>query len=181
MPEIPPIPSDPGESVCPGCGLRMPRREGAVNTSYYNASPECWSVYTEVLGAEYGNAVLFGQVHQLTVDAYAAQHPGGPHPDKSVDIHLCGLSLVLERGHRPPEVPPLLHRIADAGTDWPHWPPPVDLGTLTVFDVALADSAEAHAALVRAWAGQVWSAWSAHHAEVRDLLSQSLSERRDRG
>lgn len=174
MSETPPI-LDSGESVCPGCGLRMPRREGAVNTSYYNASPECWSVYTEVLGTEYGNAVLFGQVHQLTVDTYAVQHPGGPHPDKSVDIHLCGLYLVLEQGHRSPEVPPLLHRIASVVTDWPHWPPPMERGTLTVFDVALADSPSAHEALVREWAGQVWSVWSEHHAAVGDLLSQHLA------
>ena len=78
------------ESTCPGCGLRMPVSEGAAYDGYYNTSPECWSVYTEVLGAEYSNPVLFGQVHQLTVDTYAVQHPGGLHPDKSIAIHLAG-------------------------------------------------------------------------------------------
>ncbi len=156
----------------------MPRRERAVNTSYYNASAECWSVYTEVLGAEYGNAVLFGQVHQLTVDTYAVQHAGGSHPDKSVVTHLCGLHLVIERGHRSPEVPPLFQRITGAVTAWPHWPPPDGRGTLTVFDVALADSAEAHAALVRDWAGSVWSAWAEYHPAVAAFLSQHLATQR---
>ena len=54
----------------------MPRRDGLTNHTYYNLSPECWSVYTEVLEAEYSNGLLFGQVHQLTVDAYAVQHAG---------------------------------------------------------------------------------------------------------
>jgi Family of unknown function (DUF5946) len=165
------------ETVCPGCGLRMPRRQGAVNTSYYNTSAECWSVYTEVLGAEYGNVVLFGQVHQLTVDAYAVQHAGGPHPDKSLDLHLCGLYLVLEGGHRSPEVPALLQRIASAVTEWPRWPPPEDRGALTVCDVALADSAEAHADLVRDWASSVWRAWAGHHTAVADFLAQHLAPR----
>ena len=32
---------------------------------YYHTSSECWSIYTEVLGTEFGNALIFGQVHQL--------------------------------------------------------------------------------------------------------------------
>ena len=102
--------------ACPGCGLEMPLRETAVNSSYYNTSPECWTVYTEVLASEYSNALIFGRAHQLTVDTYAVQHAGGPHPDKSVDIHLCGLYLVLERGMSPPTVPPILQRIASEVT-----------------------------------------------------------------
>ncbi len=52
---------------------------------------ECWQLYTEVLGDQFSNIVLFGQVHQLTVDAYAVQHSGGGHPDKSTAVHLSGL------------------------------------------------------------------------------------------
>ena len=76
----------------------MPKRDSANGHEYINASPECWSVYREVLEAEYSNPLLFAQAHQLTVDTYAAQHSGGKHPDKSLDIHLAGLYLVLERG-----------------------------------------------------------------------------------
>ena len=87
------------DTICPGCGLTMPARTSATKRGYYNTSDECWDLYTEVLGSEYSNAVLFGQVHQLTVDAYATQHAGGPHPDKSVAVHLLGLYLAFERGH----------------------------------------------------------------------------------
>ena len=112
------------DSFCPGCGLVMPKRESATSHGYYNASPECWLVYTEVLAAEYSNAVLFGQAHQLTVDTYAVQHAGGPHPDKSVDVHLCGLHLVLQQGWKPVTVPPILQRIAGVIEAWPHYDPP---------------------------------------------------------
>src|SRR5262249_7218939 len=144
------------ERLCPGCGLAMPRSERPGPRMYYNASPECLLLYSEVLGEEYGNAVLFGQVHQLTVDTYAAQHAGGPHPDKSVAIHLSGLHLMLELGVRPQAVPALLQRLATVVEEWPHFAPPAEVGERTVFDVAIVSSPAAHAEAVRAWACDVW-------------------------
>jgi hypothetical protein len=147
----------------------MPRDPSAHFDGYYNCSAECWRVYTEVLEKEYSNALLFGQVHQMTVDAYAVQHAGGPHPDKSVDVHLVGLHLVLVEGVRPPAVPERLQRLASRMKSWPHFEPPPKGGPLTVFDVALADD---HAAVVRSWATQVWTAWSQHHAAIAALAGQ---------
>lgn len=152
----------------------MPLRETATTHRYIHASPECWDLYTEVLATEYGNGILFGQVHRLTVDAYAVQHPGGKHPDKSIDIHLVGLHLVLCRGLRPPSVPPLLQRLAGAVETWPHFSPPADLGSITVFDVAMADSMEEHAGKVQEWARSVWQAWSTHHAAVAEFAARYL-------
>lgn len=57
--------------TCPGCGLTMPGSDTAAYEGDYNTSPECWSVYAEVLAEEYSNSVLYSQVHQLTVDTYA--------------------------------------------------------------------------------------------------------------
>jgi len=128
--------------VCPGCGLAMPRRETATYHGYYNASPECWLVYTEVLASEYSNAVLFGQIHQLTVDTYAVQHAGGPHPDKSVGVHLCGLHLALVQGIKPTTIPPMLQRLASTVDAWPHFTPPPQIGSVTVCDVALSKAME---------------------------------------
>jgi hypothetical protein len=141
---------------------------GRVYDRKFNASAECWSVFEEVLAKEFQNAVLFGQVHQLTVDAYAVQHAGGRHPDKSVCVHLTGLHLVLERGIPPAEVPRRFQRLAER-TIWPHLDPPNDRSSLTVFDVALAESPELHASSVREWAAQVWRAWSMYHDVARDL------------
>lgn len=163
---------------CPGCGLEMPLSERIYGRKFH-ASAECWSVFEEVLAAEFQNAVLFGQVHQLTVDAYAVQHAGGQHPDKSVCIHLAGLHLMLEQRVPPCEVPPRLQRLASR-KNWPHLAPPEQRAPLTVFDVALADSPTTHARRVREWAGQVWRAWAPHHEAARELAKDLVwhTERR---
>lgn len=158
--------------ACPGCGLHMPARAGSTTHGYYNASPECWAVYTEVLAAEYSNAVLFGQVHQLTVDTYAVQHAGGAHPDKSVDIHLAGLYLVIERGLRPTEVPPRLQQLAEHVRAWPHFEPPRVEWPMTVFDVAMASTPIEHAELVRQWSAGVWKEWGFAREEIVGLLDR---------
>jgi len=162
-------------TVCPGCGLEMPRSDSTYDRKF-NASAECWSVFEEVLAREFQNAVLFGQVHQLTVDAYAVQHAGGRHPDKSVSIHLVGLLLALEQGVAPVKIPPLLQRLAGRG-HWPHLAPPGGRASLTVHDVATAGSAEVHAARVREWAAEVWRAWSPHHAAARGLAGDTMDRR----
>jgi hypothetical protein len=158
------------ETICPGCRLQMPARDGLVARSYYNVAPECWSVYTEVLAEEYSNAVLFAQVHQLTVDAYAVQHAGGPHPDKSVAVHLAGLYLCIQRGTPPTGVPRILQQLAESVSRWPHFEPPECEWPLTVFDVALSETAEKHAETVRLWSASVWRAWSREHAAIADFV-----------
>ncbi len=150
----------------------MPKREAATYHGYYNASPECWLVYTEVLAAEYSNAVIFGQVHQLTVDAYAVQHAGGSHPDKSVDIHLCGLHLVLERGIKPVAAPAIMQRIAGIVDAWPHFAPPPQVSAMTVADIAMTKSMSDHIEIVKKWAALVWKAWSAYHDAVAELAAR---------
>lgn len=154
--------------ACPGCGLERPPGSPGYD-GYFNTSPGCWSVYGEVLAAEFQDGVLFNEVHQLTVDAYAVQHAGGPHPDKSVCAHLVGLHLVLKEGLAPTAVPPRLQRLVGAMSSWPHFTPPSVRGTLTVRDVAAARSPAEHARRVREWAAQVWEAWQSHHGAVAAL------------
>jgi len=166
--------TDLRDSICPGCGLWMPVSKTAANRTKFNATAECWDLYTEVLCEEFSNAFLFGQVHTLTVDTYAVQHAGGSHPDKSVDVHLCGLYLVLERGFRSPYVPPLLQRLVAAIEVWPHFPPPIERGSLTVCDVALCGSVPERIKTVREWARVVWDSWAKYHTEVSGLVSHHL-------
>ena len=156
--------------VCAGCGLVTPRGSLPYD-GYFNTSPGCWSVFGKVLAAEFQDGVLFGQVHQLTVDAYSVQHAGGPHPDKSVCVHLVGLLLVLTQGLPPIAVAPRLGRLVGRVSSWPHMTPPSESGALTVSDVAAAQSPEQHARRVREWATQVWNAWRPHHAAVAALAS----------
>lgn len=162
------------EVVCPGCGSSLPVTGTASYEGYYNTSPECWQVYTEVLGAEFGDALLFGQVHQLTVDTYAVQHAGGIHPDKSIGIHLAGLHLVLEKHFKPPTVARYLQRLSDSIETWPHFAPPGARTPLTVRDIASAGSRRRHIELVHEWSRSAWKAWSPHHAAVAYLVERNL-------
>jgi hypothetical protein len=156
------------ESRCPGCGLTMPAGGAIRYEGYFNVSNECWSLFTEVIGREFSNAVLFGQVHHLTVEAYAVQHPGGAHPDKSIDIHLAGLYLMMERNVAPSAVATYMQTLAERVRDWPHFEaPPADAWTQTIFDVAMADD---HIAAVREWSAGVWAAWSPQRDRVVALL-----------
>lgn len=154
----------------------MPRRPGALNTSYFHASPECWTVFGEVLAAEYSNAVLFGQVHQITVDAYAAQHAGGSHPAKSVGIHLSGLYLVFVKDVRPMAVAPMLHEIANSVSVWPEFPPPAAPASRTILDVALcAGDWETHVRTAREWGLDVWRSWQPQHHAVHELVQRVIA------
>jgi hypothetical protein len=154
----------------------MPRRELAVRNPYHG-SPECWSVFGEVLAREFGDAVLFARVHQLGVDAYAAQHAGGAHRDKSVCVHLVGLHLALVDGVPPRLVPPRLQALVAAAPAWPHWPPPAAGGGPTVADVALAATQRAHVDATHAWARAVWASWAPRHAAIAALARRANAPR----
>ena len=160
------------ELKCPSCLLKMPASDAPHYDGYYNTSDECWSVYTEVLGYEFGNAVAFGHTHQLTVDAYAVQHAGASHPDKSVDVHLAGLHAVLDLAMPQAVISRLRQEIASSVLVWPHFQPPTVAGKMTIFDVALAGSLMEHIRRVHAWAVQVWRSWSDHHPAIARLVQE---------
>ena len=67
--------------ACTGCGALVPDTPGPTHR-YIGASPQCWALFGEVLAREYSD-FRYASVHQLTVDSYAAQHPGTPSPNPS--------------------------------------------------------------------------------------------------
>jgi len=156
-----------GTRACPGCGLELPRIDRIYDRKFH-ASAECWATFEEVIAREFQDAVLFGQAHQLTVDAYAVQHAGGRHPDKSVCVHLTGLCLALEKGVAPAQVPRKLQPLV-VPRSWPHLTPPEERASLTVLHVVAADSSKTHAVRAREWAAEVWRVWRPHHDAAREL------------
>jgi len=160
--------------ACPGCGLEA-EASGASYDRKFHASAECWGLFEEVIAREFQSAVLFGQAHQLTVDAYAVQHAGGGHPDKSVGVHLAGLCLGIERGVPLVDVPARLQSLVAATSRWPHLEPPAARPRrLTIGQVAASRSPERHVAAVRAWASQVWEEWRPHHGAARALADRGV-------
>jgi hypothetical protein len=154
--------------TCPGCWASVPDVEEMREHPYIGSAPGCWLMYSEVLAREYGD-LRYTPAHQLTVDAYAVQHPGVPErrTARSVAIHLVGLCLSLERGRGPIELPRLRQVLAPAKRTFPWLPPPDSPGEVTVVDVHAAEAPDAHRATVGRWARSAWEAWSAHHAQVR--------------
>ena len=84
--------------VCPGCGATVPDVEETRPHTYVGSAPGCWLLYTQVLAREYGD-YRYTPAHQLTVDAYAVQHPGAPErrSAQSVAIHQIGRASCRER------------------------------------------------------------------------------------
>ena len=164
----------PGLEACPGCGLAYPQSDGPTH-AYIGASAGCWARYGELLALEYSDIALMPW-HRLTVDAYAAQHPGVPErrSAQSVHVHLTGLHLVLERDIDPQLVPKLLQKAADGRIH--EWLDPPGLQTPVGLPDAIAAAVTGrYPETVRAWAEAVWRAWEPHHATIRAEAAALLS------
>lgn len=135
------------------------------------SSPACWAAFGEVLAREYSDQAYF-QVHRLSVDAYAVQHPGKPSSQtiQSVAVHLVRLCLLLERGLPMERANDAMLKASAQEQKFVWLTPPASLGSVTVADVRDAEGVEAHMAAVRRWAQVAWEAWSPHHATVRSWI-----------
>lgn len=78
--------------LCPGCLVEFDPVDGPTHR-YLGASPACWRQYTNSLASDL-------PLGPLSVDAYAAQHPGvsSPQAIQSVAIHLITLVAVQRLG-----------------------------------------------------------------------------------
>src|ERR1700743_946623 len=158
---------------CPGCGAEFPEQEGPTHR-YVEWRPACWTTYGEVLAREYSDPAYF-QVHRLSVDSYAVQHPGHENPQaiNSVAVHLIRLSLQLERQLTPEQANSAMVQ-ATLNKGRYHWlEPPLSLGEVTVKEVWKAGNVEEHIAAVRSWAKSAWQAWSIHRATIREWMPRT--------
>ena len=158
--------------ACPGCRVRLPVLDGSTHP-YMTGSPACWARYGELLSAQYGDPQRMA-FHQLVVDAYAVQHPGGDDPRaiQSVGIHLMTLCMFLERG-TDPSLGTRLHRRMVERPVFHRLEPPPSRGQITLLDVPLDAGPKAARDAAYDWASDVWTAWAAHHSIVRDWVDRS--------
>ena len=160
--------------ACAGCGLDLPGT-GEPFDPRSTASVECRSEYGEVAGFELQQVARLGRWHQLLVDTYGAQHVGERTPRIGPAFALIGLQHALEKGWDGPAVRDAHQVLARTRRDWPSFlPAPRFGGRLTVADIALAASPEAHVEVLRAWASEVWAGWADRHATVRSLIATRL-------
>ena len=155
---------------CVGCGGIFPDIEG-VTHRYMESSPGCWAAYGEVLAREYSSPAYF-EIHRLTVDTYAVQHPGQPSAQsiRSIGYHLVRLCLLLERGLEMEQENRAMFTITKEKDHFIWLTPPPSRGPITVADVFAASSAEEHEELVKTWAASAWAAWSIHHSLIYSWL-----------
>ncbi|MEK6748286.1 MAG: DUF5946 family protein [Pseudomonadota bacterium] len=155
---------------CFSCGGEYPDIEGPVHR-YMKSSPGCWAVYGEVLAREYSNPAFF-EVHRLTVDAYAVQHPGETDRQsiQSVGVHLIQLCLFLEHGLTAENANDAMLEAGRYKHEFIWLEPPESLGSITAADVVKAKGLEEHKSIVRSWAQSSWDAWSKHHDTIRAWL-----------
>ena len=159
---------------CVGCGAVVAKADGPTHR-YLGTSPGCWSIYGNILAKEYSDA-RYAAVHALTADAYPVQHPGAPSPQtiQSVAVHLISLYLQLEQG-LPPEQAAATKQAAKErlANEFAWLEPPANVGDVTAIDVERAANPAEHRELVARWARSAWSAWSVHHATIRDWAAHS--------
>jgi len=150
----------------------MPVSTKVSYDGFYHCSPECWVIYSEVLRTDFRAATEPEMVRQKLIDAYAVQHAGGKHPDKSVAVHLVGLHAAYELRMPATDVPSYLQRLMASVKDWPHFRQPMFPAPMTIFDVALAESAEEHVVRVETWAEAVWHSWLDYHKAVASFVQK---------
>lgn len=153
-------------SVCPGCGSRLSAIEGPVH-AYMTSSPACWAAFGEVMAREYQNPDLM-PVHRLSVDAWAAQHPGDGSRQaiQSVGLHLARLMIQLDDGLSGEAANTAMLGFAARKAELPELPPPAAF-TVTVADVVSAVAPADHRSAVRRWAWAVWGDWAEQQAFIR--------------
>jgi hypothetical protein len=156
--------------ICPDCKALVDNIQGEVHP-YFGANAGCWKLFGEILAREYGS-LAYMKVHRLTVDAYAAQHPGRnePRAAQSVNVHLMALYLILEK-HMPFDfVTKALGKVVEKKKHNFTWlVPPSSLGAMTILDVAAANTPDQHAQLVWDWATSVWKAWEPRRKTIEEL------------
>lgn len=167
----------PELSTCFGCGALLEEREGPTHR-YLESSPACWALYGEVLAREYSHPELM-DIHRLSVDAYAVQHPGRESLStiNSAAIHLLRLCLILEQGLPITSANDAIKALAEGKRRYYWLTPPSSRGAITVLDVSKAASIEDHRRAVREWATSAWQAWTRHHAVIRKWLPPNLNQK----
>lgn len=161
-------------SVCCGCGAKFLASDGPTHR-YMTSSAACWAGFGVVLAREYSDRRL-DEVHRLSVDTYAVQHPGGISPQcvQSVAAHLCRLCVILENNFPVDRANGVMLKVKRLERCFAFLQPPPTRGLVTVADVINAASVEDHRIKVREWAMSAWNAWSVHHETIRRWLPHEL-------
>ena len=113
-------------------------------------------------------------IHQHLVDGYGAQHLRQSKSTIGAAFALAGLYLAVERGFTGREVQQMHILMARNAKQWPRFEQPVNVGPLTVADVAAVDPGPDRDEKLMQWCASVWNAWSPEHGRVRGMVGPYL-------
>ena len=162
------------EQKCCGCGSLLPAIDGPTH-AYMTSSPACWHAFGQVLAREYESPELMS-IHRLSVDTWAAQHPGdgSRRAIQSVGLHLARLMLQLERGLAGQEANTIMLTLAQRKDSLPPLPARHRY-SMTVADVVDATDPSEHRDAVLKWAEATWANWADHHDFIRGWVGEPFS------
>jgi hypothetical protein len=148
---------------------------------YMISSPACWAAYGEVLAREYSDPAR-ATYYRLSVDSYAAQHPGdADNPSRqaiqSVGVHLLRLCLLVDKRIDMTRANEAMLAASSYKYTFVWLDPPLHVGSITVADVATTTTNQQLQHVVWQWAQSTWDAWSAHHATIHRWLDRVVNKR----
>jgi hypothetical protein len=155
-------------TICPGCGLRLPAIDAPLDPKV-KASAECRNLSHQLTIYTLERRDSFF-IHQVVVDAYAAQHYKSETPTIGLAFALFGLCLLLEHDATGKEVQEAHQRLAQEKRTWPSFAVPVTRGTMTVADVLHAVPGEERDQTIIRWADGVWASYRDEQEHVREVL-----------
>jgi hypothetical protein len=134
---------------CFSCKALVPDIQGPVH-NYMDSAPGCWKYYVDILAKEYSPDFYNQDIHRITVDTFAVQHPGKKERKsiQSVNGHLISLYCLYEKKLSGKKATEVLARVVENESivDKFVWlEPPEFGGSKNVTDILKATNKEEHA------------------------------------
>ena len=113
-------------------------------------------------------------IHQLVVDAYAAQNADESTKPIAIVFSLIGLYLHLEKGFTGKQVQKAHMQLAKRRRNWERPALPADRGAIGIVDVLAAAPGEPRDLLIGEWCRSVWNAWRTERDPIVSLVQKEL-------
>jgi hypothetical protein len=113
-------------------------------------------------------------IHQLVVDAYAAQNADESTKPIAIVFSLIGLYLHLEKGFTGKQVQRAHMQLARWPNTWTKPSLPALRGTIRIEDVLAAEPGPARDVMIEQWCADVWECWQTSRAQIVEVARKYL-------
>jgi len=110
-------------------------------------------------------------IHQLVVDAWAAQHADGQTKPIALTFALLGLYLAVEQGVTGRQVQRAHMQLGRKKHQWPGLVLPDDRGSMTAADVMQAPAGPDRDRAIHDWCASVWTAFGRNRETIVNVLN----------